>query len=190
MRLRSLIVAPAVVTLAACASGGSTTPGAGPTPTTAQVNVAGGGTAQAIGSVVTVNEGQRNVINAAPDAAYAALISAYETVGIPLSYKDDARRRAGNIGYKARRVAGKVPMRFAVDCGEDLTGPKADTYEITMSVESVISAGESAGTSTLLTVVNASGKPVSFSGAEVNCTTRGEIERRLQKAISDKLGAR
>ncbi len=190
MRLRSLIVAPAVVTLAACAAGGSTTPGAGPTPTTAQVNVAGGGSASSIGSVVNVNEGQRNVVNAAPDAAYAALISAYESIGIPLSDKDDARRRAGNIGYKTRRVAGKVPMRFAVDCGEDLTGPKADTYEITMSVESTVTPGETAGTSSLLTVVNASGKPVSFSGADVNCTTRGEIERRLQKAVTEKLGAR
>ena len=190
MPLRSLLLAPAALSLAACASGTSTPGGGAPAPTTAQVNVAGSGTATALGSVVNVNEGQRNTVQAAPDAAYAALIAAYETVGIPLSYKDDARRRAGNIGYKARRQAGKVPMRFAVDCGEDLSGPKADSYEITMSVESSVGAGETPGTSTLLTVVNASGKPVSFSGAEVTCTTKGEIERRLQKAVAETLGGK
>lgn len=192
MRLvRPLLPAPAaLVTLGACASSSAATPGAAPVAQTAQVNIAGTGTSSALGAVVSGNLGQANAVEAAPDAVYAALVDAYQQLGIPMSYKDDARRRAGNVGLKARRQVGKIAMRFAVDCGEDIAGPKADTYEVTLSIESSVIAGETAGTSTLATVVNGSGRPVSVSGADVNCSSKGEIERSLQKAVKAKLGLR
>lgn len=188
---RLVVLAPAaLVAVAACASSAAPTPGAAPVAQTAQVNISGTATTTALGQMVSGNLGQSSAIEAAPDAVYAVLVDAYQQLGIPLSYKDDARRRAGNIGFKARRQAGKVPMRFAVDCGEDVSGPKADSYEVTLSIESSVIAGEAAGTSTLGTVVSGSGRPVSVSGADVNCSSKGEIERSLQKAVRAKLGLR
>lgn len=189
--MRHVLAACAAATLAACASTGTPAPvGTAQTQTTAQVNIAGSATASSLGTMVNQNTGQSAAIAAAPDAVYAALVGAYETLGLPLSFKDDAQRRAGNLGFKSRRNAGKIPMRFAVDCGEDLNGPKADTYEITLSIESSVAANASSTGSDLLTVVNASGKPVTTSGAEIPCSTRGEIERSLVKAVNAKLGVK
>lgn len=182
--------AAALVALTACSSTGTATPGSAPVAQTAQINVAGTGTSSALGQVVSSNLGQSSAVEAAPDAVFAALVDAYQQLGIPMSMKDDARRRAGNIGLKARRQVGKIPMRFAVDCGEDISGPKADSYEVTLSIESSVVAGDAAGTSTLGTVVSGSGRPVSVSGSDVNCSSKGEIERSIQKAVRAKLGLR
>jgi hypothetical protein len=189
--VRSSLLVPAVLAaVVACSSTPAATPGAAPVTQTAQVNISGTGTTSALGQMVSGNLGQSSAVEAAPDAVYAALVDAYQQLGLPLSFKDDARRRAGNIGLKARRQVGKIAMRYAVDCGEDIAGPKADSYEVTLSIESSVVAGETAGTSTLGTVVSGSGRPVTTSGADVNCSSKGEIERSLQKAVRAKLGLR
>ena len=190
-RHRLAAAVPLTLALTACASGGaSTTTGAAPVQQTVQVNAAGTGTSTALGSVVTSSGGQSAVVTGSPDAAYAALVAAYNEIGLPLSFKDDAARRAGNIGWKGRRAVGKIALRFAVDCGEDLSGPKADTYEVTLSVESRVTAGEAAGTSLVSTTVSGAGRPVTTSGVDVNCATKGEIERALHKSVATKLAGK
>jgi hypothetical protein len=121
--------------------------------------------------------GQKVVLAATRDAIWAKLPDAYESLGVPLSFKDDAQFRLGNGLIKARRQLNGVQMRSIVDCGSDLIGEKAESYDIKLSVETSLEAvGQ---TTELTTVVSGLGRSPSVGTSDVSCGTKGEIERRI-----------
>lgn len=123
------------------------------------------------------NTGQKLALAATRDAIWAKLPDAYESLGLPLSFKDDARFRLGNGLIKARRQLNGVQMRSIVDCGSDLNGEKAESYDIKLSVEtSLLAVGE---TTEITTVVSGLGRSPSVGTSDVSCGTKGEIERRI-----------
>jgi hypothetical protein len=75
-----------------------------------------------------------------------------------------------------------------IDCGTTQGGPSADSYDIRLSVLTQVSPAEGGGGgSTIVTTVDAMGRPVAFSGEYVRCTSTGSLETRIADAIQAQL---
>lgn len=195
--MRRLAATAALVLAAACATGtaggGSSTPeGDAIVVQSTQSIIQTGGA-----NNITVGTGMTNIVQAATqrinltaDKVFGALASAYESLGIPVTTMVSKDRMLGNLELKARARIGSLPMRRLLDCGQQLGEPNSDSYQITMSVSSEVKDNGD-GSSTLATVVQATGRPVQFSGADVRCTTMGELEKRIAQVTQAKaLGER
>ncbi len=177
--MRRAVMLASVVVLGACASAKSGT--AAPDLSTQRVGsqsiVAGSGSA----SVALRSEAvaSSSVVDLSPDKAFAALESAYIALGIPISEKLPAKRQLGNPAFRARRKLGDLQLTKLVDCGGDSGMPNAETYILTLSISSVVSAN-AAGGSVVQTVLEGDGKnPLTNAATNVRCGSLGELEKRI-----------
>ena len=120
-----------------------------------------------------------------PELAWGVLGGIYAQLGIPVEASDPRAMQIGNTGYPARRVGGERMNAF-VDCGNNLTGPVADQYDITLSVITVLTAKEPESTE-VLSVVDAYGRPRAVSGNTIHCQSRGVLELRIARLVAEAL---
>ncbi len=189
--IRTLRVLPALALATACAStsGSSASPeGEGIVVQSTQNIIQTGGAGN-----LSVGTGMTNIVQASTarmlvnaDKVFAVLPGAYESLGIPITTMVSKERMLGNLDFKVRARIGALPMRRLLDCGYQQSEPNADGYQIQMSVSSEVKDNGD-GTSVLATVVQATGRPVQFSGADVRCTTVGELEKRIAAVVQQKL---
>lgn len=125
-------------------------------------------------------------IPAASDVAWGVLGGIYAQLDIPVVASDPSTMTLGNPGYTARRVGGDRMSTF-VDCGDNLTGARADQYNVTLTVMTALTAKGPESTE-LLTMVDAYGKPRSVSGNSIHCPSRGTLERRIAQLVAEALG--
>ena len=182
LSIATLIVMTSVFT--GCASGGG---GTAPVPVTVSAQNGAGVIGGMAGVTMMVGtSGQKATVAAPRDAVWAKLPAAYESLGLPLSFKEDAAFRLGNDQIKARRALNGVQLRTIVDCGSDLNGEKAELYDIKLTIEtSVAAVGDAAE---LTTMVSALGRSPMSGGNEVPCSTKGELERRILRYVRTQLG--
>jgi hypothetical protein len=84
----------------------------------------------------------------------------------------------GARNFRPRRIDGKRLSTY-IDCGAGLTAtPKADEYEITMTLTSRLSAAEDTAT-VMETVLEATGKPRASMADRVSCQSNGALEARV-----------
>lgn len=165
--------------VAAVACGAS---GAPPAETVTPVNISG-----PLGDI-----GEVEIYNAPGVGAHAVPLGAedvwrvlprvYAILGIPRPGGDAERRLFGAQGFEVKRIEGKRLSEY-IDCGMGPTAvPKADDYEITMSVVTQLSDGEN-GATMVETVVQATGKPRAVSGNAVYCQSNGTLEARVTELV-------
>jgi hypothetical protein len=177
--MRNLWRSSALLLLAGCAAGGNATPSDAPTPPPRissvgngyDVRIESGGATSAV------------ALQAAPEAAWTALLAAYQSMGIPLSTVDAAQRTASAVDLEVRRrLAGKSLSEF-LDCGSNLTGLIANSYRVRLTVSSTLKP-DAQGGSTLQTSVSASAtSPQGASSAPVNCATTGRLEEEIARRV-------
>lgn len=163
-----------LVLLAGCASGGQT----GQTVTDKAPIIYGGDQS----TPMMIGEKPRAAIAtiaAPPAAVWTAAKQAYASLEIPLGVENPAEHQLGNTNfYKARSIGGE-PMTQFVDCGSGMTGLKAASYRIYMSMVSVISADGKGGT-TMQTTFTALGQDVSAGSSDrIPCGSTGRLEQLL-----------
>ena len=176
------------IVLHGCASGGAVTTGGAPVTVATQSVGGGAGGGLANTTIVSSNVGQSTRIAAPLEVVWARMPAVYEALGLPLSMKDDAARRLGNSQIKVRRALNGIQMRSIVDCGSDLNGEKAESYEIRLTIESVVAAGDDASSATVTTMVSGVGRSPQYNNSDVNCSTKGELERRIARGLRTQLG--
>jgi hypothetical protein len=132
--------------------------------------------------------GQTARVGATRDEVWARLPGAYEWLGLPLGFKDDARYRLGNDQIKMRRALNGMQVRTLVDCGSDLNGEKAESYEIRLTIETTVSVGPTAAAADVTTTVSALGRSPSFGNGDVTCSTKGDLEKRILRYVRVQLG--
>jgi hypothetical protein len=111
------------------------------------------------------------------DRSWELLEEAYKRLDIPVEFSERSRWEKGNPGYRARRVDGKR-MSTYLDCGNSLTGPKADTYDVTMMVLTKLDR-MSADSTLVTTTIDANARPRATSGSAVHCASKGVLELRV-----------
>jgi hypothetical protein len=169
----------------ACASSGSNPPPP-PVTTTQQVRVGSG-----MGDGLSFNiSGNTSTIEGslpyAIDRVWSTLPAVYDSLGIPVSSSDPASRTLANTGMRIRRRLKNTPLTRYFDCGNTQGGPSAETYELTVAVTTRLSSA-SPSTTTVATMIEASGRPVSFSGDPVNCVSKTNLERAIFEGVKARL---
>jgi hypothetical protein len=123
-----------------------------------------------------------DTIYAGVEPIWAALPFIYTALSIPLTTADNQRLRFGNEGMKIRRRLGETPLVKLLDCGRTQIDQNAESYDIHMSVMTVLRRHD-AQITIVSTSVEASGKPPQFGGSETRCRTKGELEKAIVLAL-------
>lgn len=171
-----------IVALSGCASSG-TVPG--PRPSDESVRIVGARETVEL-RVSTTPTASSDTILAPLDRVWRALPTAYVALAIPVTDLDSASHVIANSGLTVRRQLGKVPLTRYLDCGDSQGVPSAETYEIQLSVVTRVRPG-AGGISIVATLVQATGRPVTLSGADVRCSSTRQLESRLVNALRSQL---
>ncbi len=130
--------------------------------------------------------GSAATFSAPAPQVYDALKAVYKDLGVKLESVNDAMYEAGNIEFwKARTFAGKRISTF-LNCGNNMTGPNADSYRVYMSLIGRVSpVGDG---SSLVLVFQANARNVMEGSREpVACGSNGKFELRFLNLVKEKL---
>jgi hypothetical protein len=116
-------------------------------------------------------------IAADPSVVWAAAKQAYASLEIPVGIENPAMHTIGNQNfYKARTLGGESMTQF-VDCGQGMTGAKAASYRIYMSLITNISGDGKGGTLVQVTF-SALGQDVTEGSTDrIPCGSTGHLEQ-------------
>lgn len=120
------------------------------------------------------------------DAVWRILPSVFDSVGIKVEQIDPSKREIGNAGYRIRNRLGKTSLSRYLDCGNSQIGPNADSYDVVLTVLSVVAANGPAA-STLTTSVEAQARPATYNQAYSRCSSKGGIESRIAELVAARL---
>lgn len=166
--------------LAGCAPRGSA--GAAPPPPT-ETRVQRGSDV-----ILIRNEGGRveAEVGAPLLRVWEALGATYEALEIPLETIEPAQGKVASPRFRARRIAGER-MSHWVDCGGSMTGPRADSYLVRLTVTTTLRpAGDDA--TRLLTSVDATARPADVSGNEIHCSSKGTLGEAIAERVRARVG--
>lgn len=115
------------------------------------------------------------------DEAFAAMLLAYQKLGIQTATNDEANHRLGNTAVTVvHQFHGEDVSRF-FECGRDAFGtPRADRYTITFAVITTL-APDGRGSTNVETLVTARGRDPG-GASDLYCSTTGHLEAELIKA--------
>ncbi len=127
---------------------------------------------------------EKTLLDMPPAKAFETLEAAYVALGIPVSMRDPATRKIGNEALRVRRKVADMLMTKVVDCGGEAGMPNAESYTVTLTVVSQITASD-AGGSVVQTVVEGSAKnPLTNAANAVRCSSVGGLEARIASIVS------
>ena len=141
MTRATLRITPAalLVLAAACASGASTGVGTSAQTTTTIYTGSEGSPLTSVSTDAPVASTISTALR--PDSAAVQLQAAYAVVGIPITLQDAATGRLGNPRFVTRSRIANEPMSRFLNCGQTLTGNRADRDQITISIVSTVRPG-------------------------------------------------
>lgn len=123
-------------------------------------------------------------IAAPPATVWLAVKKVYADWEIPLTVENPSTHQIGNQNfYKSRQIAGKSMTEF-VDCGSGMTGPKASTYRIYISLLSDVMTDGNGGTKVQVTFVPMGQDVAGGSSDRIPCGTTGRLEQLLLDRVA------
>jgi hypothetical protein len=127
-----------------------------------------------------------SLVDAPPDTAFAALVAAYQDLGIDVKLLDPAAHQIGNRRFSKMNDIAGVRLSKYFGCGSAETGPAADNYRVTMSIVSRVTPSGSA--SRIETQLTAYAEDLASSKGAISCTTLGGLEQRIHALTVKHLG--
>ena len=134
----------------------------------------------------TTNTAIGGKVGFAVDRVWGPLRAAYDSLAIPVGVLNAATGTMGNSSLRVRRRLGDVAISKYINCGNVQGGPSADAYEIQLSVITTAVPAEQ-GSTNLMTLVEAQGRPVTIAAEYMRCTSTGRIETRILELVSAQL---
>ena len=121
--------------------------------------------------------GATATIAAPPAMVWLAAKKVYADLDVPIAVENPSAHQIGNQNfYKTRQFAGESMVNL-VDCGSGMTGPKAATYRIYMSLLTDILTDGKGGTQIQTTFVPM-GQDISGGSADrIPCGSTGRLEQ-------------
>lgn len=120
------------------------------------------------------------------DRTLPAVRSAYDSLSLPVATFDAATHTVATTTLRLRRRLGETVLSKYINCGNTQGGQSADSYEIQLSVQTVLHAAD-AGTTSVLSTVTAQGRPITLSGEYSGCTSTGNLERAIAAIVAARL---
>lgn len=116
-------------------------------------------------------------IAAPPAAVWLAVKSVYARLDVPLTVENPSTRQMGNENFfRSHNFAGRS-MSELVDCGSGMTGPKATSYRIYMSLLTFVVPDGQGGTKVQTTFVPMGQDVAGGSSDRIPCGTTGQLEQ-------------
>ena len=183
------ITASALLILSACASStgqSATPPGSGPGTVVDRIQVSGGDQGQLMdASIQSTKYVSAQTIAKSVDAVWAVLPDIWTTLGLTVDGISTKEHRLTSGVIKVRRTLGGVNLSRYVECGRSTMGPNADSYFISLKVETVLSGS---GTATVVqSALQATGEGVGNGGQTMRCSSTGELENRIGDRLQKRL---
>ena len=112
-----------------------------------------------------------------PATVWLAAKKVYADLQVPITVENPSAHQLGNQNFfKSRQFAGEQ-MAALVDCGSGMTGPKASTYRIYMSLLTDIATDGKGGT-TIQTTFVPMGQDISGGSTDrIPCGSTGRLEQ-------------
>jgi hypothetical protein len=127
-------------------------------------------------------------IAAPPAAVWLAVKKVYGDWEIPVTVENPSAHQIGNQNfYKSRQIAGKSMTDF-VDCGSGMTGPKASSYRIYISLLTDVLTDGKGGTTVQVTFVPMGQDVAGGSSDRIPCGTTGRLEQFMLDRIKATVG--
>ncbi len=127
-------------------------------------------------------------IAAAPAAVWFAVKKVYADWEIPVTVENPSARQIGNQNfYRSRQIAGRSMAEF-VDCGSGMTGAKASTYRIYISLLADVLADGKGGTKVQVTFVPMGQDVAGGSSDRIPCGTTGRLEQLMLEQAKANVG--
>lgn len=128
------------------------------------------------------------LIPVAPATVWFAVKKAYIDLDIPVAVENPSARQIGNSNFfKMRQIGGRSMTEF-VDCGTGMTGPKAASYKIYMSLLTMVIPDGKGGTSVQTTFVPTGQDMAGNSSDRIPCATTGRLEQSFLDHVKANLG--
>jgi hypothetical protein len=116
-------------------------------------------------------------IGAPPATVWTAVKQVYTSLEIPVGIDNPAAHTIGNQNFYKSRTMGGESMTAFVDCGQGMTGAKAASYRIYMSLITNVSGDAKGGTLVQVTF-SALGQDVTEGSTDrIPCGSTGRLEQ-------------
>ncbi|MGH7619018.1 MAG: hypothetical protein ACREPM_17500 [Gemmatimonadaceae bacterium] len=127
-------------------------------------------------------------IIAPPATVWLAAKKTYADFDIPLAVENPAAHQLGNPNFfKSRQLAGRAMVDW-VDCGSGMTGPKAASYRIYMSLLTELVTDGKGGTKIQTTFVPAGQDMSGSSSDRIPCGSTGRFEQFFLDHVAKEVG--
>lgn len=139
------------------------------------------------GAEFTIRHSRSDVVGTValpPERAWSELPAAYAAAGLGEGEVVEPGRVYRRRNLRVVRRLGDIPLGRIVDCGATLHGD-ATSYEIYLTATTTLRPTAS-GQTEVSTVVEATGRQIGSSNNTVQCTTRGEVEGRILRALQQR----
>jgi hypothetical protein len=123
-----------------------------------------------------------------PGVTWLAVKKVYSELEIPVTVENPGVHQIGNQNfYKTRQLGGRSMTDF-VDCGNSMTGPKAATYRIYMSLLTDVIPDGKGGTKVQTTFIPMGQDMSGASADRIVCATTGRLEALFLERVKAGLG--
>jgi len=131
----------------------------------------------------------KSTIEAPPARVLAVIKSVYDELGIPSAEVDAASGKIATPTFNTTRKLGAANLSTYFNCGDSLNGNIANTYRMYVSVASIARSDGKGGTQLETAVSGAAADMAGASSGRIPCGTTGQLEERIQRGVSQKVGA-
>ena len=170
----------AFLLLLACGCASAGTPSAEPTARQPTILVD-----PKVGTIMGERPRSESATIAAPPAVvWTAAKKVYAALGVQLTVDDPAAHQLGNPNFYASRQFAGQPMTKFVDCGNGMTGQKAATYRIYMSLLTTVESDGGSGARVHTTFVPMGQDVTEGSTDRIACGSKGTLEQYVLEQIA------
>lgn len=190
-RAAARLVPAFVVVLAGCKSGANRVPdldtGGGP-PQLAITGATASGAGAVSYRLDNSDGGMTRLIWATPEEVWKTVLVTYHDLKLPVTGLDSAHRRLSSSNARAPRTLGGKPLRDYLDCGNSISGPRVDSYDVAYALVTTVAPAGGDSTAVHSTLVATATSRGGTSTAPVDCATTGRLEKRIAQLVALKLG--
>ena len=119
--------------------------------------------------------------------SFAMLDSVFADLKVPTAVRDPAVLQIGNLEYVKRGSFAGRRMSAWVDCGNSMSGPRADNYRIELGLVAFVSAVGRESSIMRMAVIGTALDVGEAARPTIACFTTGALERRLHELLLKKL---
>jgi len=139
------------------------------------------------GRILADTMGATFEVPASSGRTYAALRAVFEDLKLPVEVRDSTVLQIGNSGFVKRGSFAGRRMSAWLDCGSNMSGPRADNYRIELGSVAFVTVVGRESSNIRIAVIGTALDVGEAARPQIACYTSGALERRLHELLLKKL---